>query len=88
MSNYFNCKVCDKPIKIKSKKKHLNSINQKSLNMSVVNRYSVTNLDFLKIENIFKNYVLEYNKNFSFHLILCKWKLHFSDTIVSVKSNT
>ena len=54
MTKYFNCNVCDKSIKIKSKKKHSNSINQKSLSMSVVNRYSFTNPDFLQIENIFK----------------------------------
>ena len=88
MINYFSCKVCDKSIKIKSKKKHLSSINHKSLSMSVVNRYSITNPDYLQIENILKNYVLEYNKKVSFHLIICKWKLRFSDSIVSVKSNT
>ena len=27
-------------------------------------------------------------EKFAFYLIICKWKLHFSDTIVSVKSNT
>ena len=52
MSEYFNCKFCDKSIKIKSKKKHLNSLNHKSLNMSILSRYSVTNPDFLHIQNI------------------------------------
>ena len=37
MTDYFNCNLCDKSIKIKSKKKHLNSINHKSLSKSVVN---------------------------------------------------
>ena len=49
MSDYFNCKLCDISIKIKSKQKHLNSINLKSLSMSVVNRYSITNPGFLNI---------------------------------------
>ena len=88
MSDYFNCKVCDKPIKMKSKKNHLNSINHKSLSTSVVNRYSVTNPDFLQIENILKNYVLDYTKKFAFYLNICKCKIHFSDTIVSAKSDT
>ena len=35
-----------------------------------------------------KNYVLQYNTNFAFYIIICKWKLHFSDTIVSFKSDT
>ena len=87
MSDYFNCKVCDKSITIKSRRKHLNSLNHKSLSMSIIFRYSVTSPDFLHIENILKIYNLEYKK-VSFHLIMCKWKLLFSDTIVNVESNT
>ena len=56
--------------------------------MSIICRYSVSNPDFLHIDNILTNYVLDYNKKFASSLIICKWKLHFSDTIVSVKSNT
>ena len=84
MSKYFYCKLCDKSIKIKSKKKHLKSSNHKSLSMSIISRYSITNPDFPNIDNILKNYFLDYNKKFDFYLIICKWKLHFSDTIVNV----
>ena len=56
--------------------------------MSNISRYSMTNPDFLHIENILKKYVLEYNKKIAFYLLIFKWKLHFSDTIVSVKYNT
>ena len=56
--------------------------------MSIISRYSVINPDFLHIENILKNYVLDYNKKFEFYLIKCKWKLHFSDTIINVESPT
>ena len=56
--------------------------------MSVVYKYNVSNPDFLHIENLLKNYVLDYNKKFAFYLIKCKWKLHFSDTIVNIESNT
>ena len=55
MSDYFNCKLCDKSIKIKSKKNHSNSQYHKSLSMSIICRYSITNPDFLHIENIIKN---------------------------------
>ena len=72
MCNYFSCKVCDKSIEIKSKNERLNSINHKSSSMSVVNRYSITNPVFLQIEKLLKIYVLDYNKNFSFHLVICK----------------
>ena len=88
MSDYFICKLCDKSIKIKSKKKHITSRYHKSLSMSINSRYSATDPDFLHIDNILKNYVLDYNKKFAFYLIICKWTLHFSDIIVSVKSNT
>ena len=88
MGDCFNCKLCHKSVKIKSKKKHLNSQYHKSLSMKIISRYSVTNPDFLHIEFILKNYVLDYKKKFAFYLIICKWKLHFSDTIVSVNSNT
>ena len=85
MSEYFNCNLCDKSIKINSKKKYSNSQNRKSLGMKIVSRYSVTNPDILNIYNISKNYVLDYNKIFVHNLIICKWKLHFSNTIISVE---
>ena len=88
MSDYFNCKLCDKTIKIKSKKKHLKSQYHKSSSMSIISRYSVTNPDFLHMDNVLKIYVLDYNKKFANYLIICKWNLHFPDTIVSFKSNT
>ena len=62
MSDYFNCKLCDKSIKTKSKKKHLNSQYHKSLSMSIISRDSVTNPDFLHIESILKNYILDHKK--------------------------
>ena len=86
MDNYFNCKLCDKSIKIKSRKKYLKSQHHKYLSDSIIFRYIVPNPDFLNIENILKNYVLEYNQKHEFCTIICKWTLHFSDTITSVKS--
>ena len=88
MSDYFNCKVCDKSFKIKSNKKHINSLNHKSISMSIICRYRVTSPHFLDIENILKDYILDYNKKIEFYLIICKRKLHFSDTTVNVESNT
>ena len=74
MSDCFHCKFCDKSIKIKSKKKHLKSLNHKSLSISTNSRYRVINPDFLHKESILKNYVLEYTKKIAFHLIICKCK--------------
>ena len=62
MSDYFNCKLCDKSIRIKSKKKHTNSFNYKYLSDSKIFRYIIQNPDFLKKDNTLKNYVLDYNK--------------------------
>ena len=87
MSDYFNCKLCDKSIKIKSKKKHLNSQYHKDLCMSIKCRHSVTNPDFLHTEDTLKNYVDCYYKKFGFYLILCKGKLHFTNTIINIKSD-
>ena len=87
MSDYFHCDLCDKSIKIRSKKKHLNSKNHKSLAKSIICKYTIENPSFLHIENILKNYVDDYNKKFEFYSISCKWKLHFSDTIINVKSH-
>ena len=84
MSDYFNCKFCDKSIKIKSKKKHINSRYREFLSTSIICRYIITNPDFLQIEDILKIYILDYNKKFIFPYNICKWKLHFSDTIITV----
>ena len=56
--------------------------------MSINHKNSVINPDFPNLDNILKNYVLEYIKKIVFYLIICKWKLHFSDTIVNVESHT
>ena len=86
MSDYFHCELCDKSIKIRSKKKHLISQYHKSLTMSIICKYTVKNPSFLHVEDIIKSFVDDYNKNFEFYLIFCKWKLHFSDTIINIKS--
>ena len=43
MSDYFHCDLCDKSIKIKSKKKHLNSQYHKSLTRIIICKYTVKN---------------------------------------------
>ena len=87
MSNSFNCKLCDKSTKMKSKKRLLNSQYHKSSTMSIISRYSVTNPNFLHIEDVIKIYVDEYSKKIGFYLIFCKWNLHFTNTIIIVKSD-
>ena len=81
----YYCNSCDKSDKIKSKKKHLNSQLHKNLFKQVINRYTIENPDFFQIENIIKNYIRDYNKKFEFYAVICKWKIHFSNTVVTVK---
>ena len=77
MNGYFHCDLCDKSIKIRSKKKHLSSQYHKSLTKSIICKYTVKNPSFLQIEDILKTFVDDYDKKFEFYLIFCKWKLHF-----------
>ena len=87
MSNYFHCDICDKSIKIRSKKRHLNSQYHQSLTKSIICKYIVENPSFLHMKDILKNYVDDYNKKFVFYIFICKWKLYFSDTIINIKSD-
>ena len=60
MSDYFNCKLCDKSIKINSKKNHLTSAYHKYLSDSIIVKYIIQNPDFPNIEKILKNYIPDY----------------------------
>ena len=87
MGDYFHCEICDKSIKIRSKKRHLNSRYHKSLSACIISKYTVENPSFLHMQDILKKYVDDYNKKFVIYIIICKWKLHFSDIIINVESN-
>ena len=52
MSNYFYCELCDKSIKIRSRKRHLNSRYHKSLSESIISNYTVENPSFFHMEDI------------------------------------
>ena len=69
MSDYFNCELFDKSIKIRSKKKHLKSQYHKSLTMSIICKYTVKKPSFLQVEDVLKIFVDDYNKKFEFYLI-------------------
>ena len=89
MSNYFHCELCDISLKTRSKKRHLNSQSHKSLTRSIIcfYLYNLYNRSFFHMKDILKKYVNDYNKKFVFYIIICKWKLHFSDTIINIKSD-
>ena len=56
----YYCDICDKTIKMKSKKKHLVSKSHKRLYYSIVTRYGIRNPEFFKIEDILKKHVDNY----------------------------
>ena len=87
MSDYFHCDLCDKSIKIRSKKRHLNSQYHKLSTKNIISKYTIENPSFLHMEDILKKYVADYNKKFVLYIIICKWKLHFSDVIINIKSD-
>ena len=74
-------------LKLHWKKKDLISQYHKSSTKSIFHKYTVKNPSFLHIEDILKNFVDDYNKKFAFFIIFCKWQLHFSDTIINIKSD-
>ena len=78
MGDYY-CDICDKTIKLKCKKKHLNTTQHKYLSYSIINRYCVKNPEFLQIENILNKYIRYYCKKFAFFIVECKWKLDFDN---------
>ena len=54
MSDYFHCKLCDKPIKFKSKNKHSKSPHHQTLTNCIISRYCVTNPVFSNMEDMKK----------------------------------
>ena len=79
--------MCDKSVNIKSKKKQINSQSHRSLTNKIIHKINIKNPNFLQIEIILQKHVDDYYKKFEFYLIYCKWKLHFSDTIIDIKSD-
>ena len=86
MSDHY-CYTCDKTIKLRCKKKHLNDRLHKSLSYSIINRYCVKNHEFLQIENGLKKYAWDYYKKFAFFIFMCKWKLDIDNIIFCVESD-
>ena len=87
MNDYFHCDLCDTSIKIRFKKRHLNSQYHKSLSESIISKFTIENPSFFHMNDILKKYVDDYNKKFILYIIICKWKVHFSDTIINIKSD-
>ena len=77
MSDAFHCRLCDKSIKIKFKKKHLILQYHEALSKSTISRYNVTNPNSLQMEDIVKKISKDYDEKFGLHSIICKCKIFF-----------
>ena len=63
----YYCYICDKIIKIKSKNKHLNSINHKELEKFFCMIHSIENPKFFNVDDIYNDFINNHKKNiFSF----------------------
>ena len=85
MGDYY-CNICYKSIKLKNKKKQLNTKSHKFLSESIINKYCIRNPELIEVEQILRKHVNYYNKRFEVYGIICEWKLVFTDTTIRVKS--
>ena len=68
----YYCEVRDKTLKLRYKKRYLNSKSHKDLSMSIVNRYYIKDPKVDEIKKILRNYAKEYSKKFTFFYIIYK----------------
>ena len=84
MGDYY-CNSCDKTIKLKLKKKHLNTKSHTNLSEFIINKYCVKNPELIDEEKRLQKHVHNYKKRFEFYHIICEWKLQFIDTNIYVE---
>ena len=83
----YYCDICDKTIKMRSKKKYLVSKFHKRLYYSIV-KYCIKNPEFFKIEDILNKHIDDYQKKIEYFVIICEWKLVFDNNIIfCIKTN-
>ena len=69
------------------KKRHINSEHHKLLTKSIITNYMVENPNFFNMKEILKKYIDNYNKKFVLYIINIKWKVHFLDSVIDIKSD-
>ena len=87
MSEHFHCEICDKTIEQKSKRRHQKTRLYFIYDESVVNRYRSNIPDFTHTEEILKKHILNHNKRIRFYIVIYKWKLNFSNSIIIVSKD-
>ena len=65
----YQCGVCDKTLKIKSKSKHLQNLKHIDEEKCVGMKYTIENPDFSDIDEIFNNYNTNHNQKLVLYLV-------------------
>ena len=76
--SYF-CDICSKTIKHKSKYKHFKSSTHKEFDKYNHIKITIKKPNLNKIDIIFYDYIIEYNKKFEYYLVKCEFKLIFNN---------
>ena len=58
----YDCDVCGKTVKLKSKSNHLKYLSHKKFDKCKLIKFSIKNPDTNKIENTIYTYIIEHNK--------------------------
>ena len=73
----YYCDVCDNPIKIKTKIKHLQSTTHIEFIKCIRRKHTIENTDFFQIDEIFIEYITTHNDKFDVYLVIDDFKLIF-----------
>ena len=75
----YDCDVCDKFIKPKSKYKHFKSNKHKESDKCKHMELTIENPDIYNVDEVFYAYIIQHNKQYDHFLIKCHPKLVFID---------
>ena len=86
MNDYY-CNICNKKLKLKYKKKHLERKLHTNLSNFIVNKYRVKNPNLSHVKQILAKYFINHGKKFAIDILQCEWKFQFENDTVDVKSD-
>ena len=79
-------KICDKTNKLKSKYNHFKSNSPIQFEKCFQKNYTINSLNFFELDKIYNNYITNHNKKYYLYFIKRYFKLAFSDSFPSVKT--
>ena len=66
----YYCDPCDKPVKLKSKNKHLQTLTHNDFQKRIRIKHTIENSDFFETDEIFDVYNTNHNKEFGLYLVI------------------